>query len=84
MHEGQPGGQDGWHQERVNIGLNIPCPRLPRLPWRRKCQPTSVFLPRKSHGQRSLVVYSPWGCKELDTTEQLHFHIPCPRLPRWH
>ena len=32
-------------------------------------QPTPVFLPRKSHGQRSLVGYSPWGCKELDTTE---------------
>ena len=30
-----------------------------------------VFLPGKSHGQRSLVGYSPWGCKELDTTEQL-------------
>ena len=29
----------------------------------------------KFHGQRSLVGYSPWGCKELDTTEQLHFHF---------
>ena len=34
----------------------------------------SVFLPGKSHGQRSLVGYSPWGCKESDMTEQLHFH----------
>ena len=34
-------------------------------------QPTPVFLPRKFHGQRSLVGYSPWGCKESDTTEQL-------------
>ena len=32
-------------------------------------QPTSVFLPGESHGQRSLVGYSPWGCKELDMTE---------------
>ena len=32
-------------------------------------QPSPVFLPGKSHGQRSLVVYSPWGHKELDTTE---------------
>ena len=32
-------------------------------------QPTSVFLPRKSHGQRSLAGYSPRGCKELDPTE---------------
>ena len=36
--------------------------------WRRKWQPTSVFLPGKSHGQRSLVGYSAWGCKESDTT----------------
>ena len=32
---------------------------------------TLVFLPRESHGQRSLVGYSPWDCKELDTIEQL-------------
>ena len=32
-----------------------------------------VFLPGKSHGRRTLVGYSPWGHKELDTTEQLHF-----------
>ena len=43
-----------------------------RFPWRRKWQPTPVFLPGKSHGQRSLVGYSPWGHKELDTTEQLN------------
>ena len=36
---------------------------------RRKWQPTPVFPPGKSHGQRSLVSYSPWGYKELDTTE---------------
>ena len=34
-----------------------------------------VLLPGKSHGQRSLVGYSPWGRKESDTTEQLHFHF---------
>ena len=38
--------------------------------WRRKWQPTPVFLPEKSHGQRSLVGYSPWDCRELDTTER--------------
>ena len=37
--------------------------------WRRKWQPTPVFLPGKSHGQRSLVGYSLWGRTELDTTE---------------
>ena len=41
--------------------------------WRRKWQPTPVFLPGESHGQRSLVGYSPWGRKESDTTEWLHF-----------
>ena len=37
-------------------------------------QPTLVLLPGKSHGWRSLIGYSPWGCKESDTTERLHFH----------
>ena len=39
--------------------------------WRRKWQPTPVFLPGESHGQRSLVDYSPWDGKELDMTERL-------------
>ena len=43
-------------------------------PRRRKWQPTPVFLPGESHGWRSLVDYSPWGCKESDTTERLNFH----------
>ena len=38
-------------------------------PWRKKWQPTPVFLPGEFHGQRSLVGYSPWGCKGLDMTE---------------
>ena len=42
---------------------------------RRKWQATPVFLPGKSHGRRSLVGYSPWGCKESDTTELLHFYF---------
>ena len=46
-------------------------PGLERLPGGGKWQPTPVFLPEKSHGQRSLVGYSPWGHKELDMTEQL-------------
>ena len=41
--------------------------------WRRHWHPTPVLLPGKSHGRRSLVGYSPWGCKESDMTEQLHF-----------
>ena len=44
-------------------------PWVRKIPWRRKWQPTPVFLPGESHGQRNLVGYSPWGCKELDMTE---------------
>ena len=43
--------------------------------WRRQWQPTPVLLPGKSHGWRSLVGCSPWGCCKSDTTEQLHFHF---------
>ena len=39
--------------------------------WRRKWQPTPVFLPGESHGRRGLVGYGLWGCKELGKTEQL-------------
>ena len=42
-------------------------------PLENKWQPTPVFLPGESHGQRSLVGCSPWGLKESDTTEQIHF-----------
>ena len=40
-----------------------------------KWQPTPVLLPGKSHGRRSLVGHTPWGHKELDTTERFHFHF---------
>ena len=42
---------------------------------RRQWHPTPVLLPGKSHGQRSLVGCSPWGCQESDTTKRLHFHF---------
>ena len=42
---------------------------------RRQWHPTPVLLPGKSHGQRSLVGCSPWGCEESDMTERLHFHF---------
>ena len=49
-------------------------PWVRKIPWRRKWQPTPVFMPRELHGQRNLVGYSPWDCKELDKVEQLtHF-----------
>ena len=56
-------------------------PWVRKIPWRRKWQPTPVFLPRKLHGQRSLSGYSPWGCKKLDTTEQLS--MPVLSIPTW-
>ena len=46
--------------------------------WRRDWQPTPVFLPRKSHGLRSLESYNLRGCKESDTTEQLSTHMETP------
>ena len=54
-------------------------PWVGKIPWRRKWQPTPVFLPGKSHGQRSLEGCSPWGRKGLDTTERLtHTEIMQP------
>ena len=47
-------------------------PWVRKIPWRRKWQPTLVFLPGKSHGQRILARYSPWCCKQLDRTEWLN------------
>ena len=56
------------HPQCGRPGFN---PWVGNTPWRREWQPTPVFLPGKSHGQRSLVGCSPRGHKELDTTEQL-------------
>ena len=53
-------------QETQEMWFN---PWVGRIPWRRAWQPTPVFLPGESHGQRSLAGYRPWGGKELDTTE---------------
>ena len=49
-------------------------PWVRKVPWRRKWEPTPVFLPGKCHGQRSLGGYNPWHCKELDMTERLNTH----------
>ena len=53
-------------------------PWVRKIPWRRKWQPTPVFLPGKSHGQRNLKGYSPWSRKESDTIEHAHTHIYAP------
>ena len=49
---------------------------------RRWWHPTPVLLPGKSHGRRSLIGYSPWGCEELDATERLHFHFSLHALEK--
>ena len=54
-----------------NVGVCLQCrrcrldPWVGKIPWRRKWQPTPVFLPGKSHGQGSLMGNSPWGCKRV-------------------
>ena len=68
---GFPGGSE-LKTSACNAGDLGSIPGLGRPPWRRKWQPTPVFLPGESHGQRS-----PWGRKELDTTEPLHFTLAC-------
>ena len=69
-----PGGSEG-----KSICLQGRRPRFDpwvgKIPWRRKWQPTPVFLSGESHGRRSLVGYSPRGHKESDTPEQLHLHF---------
>ena len=64
LSEDFPGGSDGKEFARFYLWVR-------KIPWRRKWQPTPVILPGEFHGQRSLEGYSPWGCKELNTTERL-------------
>ena len=80
---GFPGGSDG-KESASSAGGPVFDPWVRVIPWRRTWQPTPVFLPGKSHGQRSLVGYSPWGRKELDMTERLtHLHTrPLPPPPQ--
>ena len=65
--------KDLWTQlEKVSVGQ---FERLPLKHQRGQWQPTPVLLPGKSHWWRTLVGCSPWGRKDSDTTEQLHFHF---------
>ena len=52
-----------------------------KILWRKAWQPTPIFLPGESHGQRSLAGYSPWGCKESDITEAFRTHFTFLALP---
>ena len=67
---GFPDGSDS-KESACNAGN----PGVGKLPWRREWFPTPTFLPEEFHGQRSLVVYSPWGCKESGTTERLTLSV---------
>ena len=71
---GFPGGSDGG-ESACNVGDQGSIPGWGRSPWRREWQPIPVFLPGEFHEERSVAGYSPWGCKESDTTERLtHTH----------
>ena len=69
--------QSNFWQGEVTVGcITVRASGVTYAIWqRRQWHPTPVLLPGKSHGQRSLVVCSPWGRKESDTTERLHFHF---------
>ena len=71
---GFPGGSDS-KVSACNAGDPGLIPGVGKIPWRRKWKPTPGLLPGKLHGRRSLVGYSPWGHKKLDTTKRLHFFL---------
>ena len=71
----EPGGLQSMGSLWVGHGWATSLSLFTFLYWRRQRQPTPEFLHGKSHGQRSLVGCSPWGCYESGTTEQLHFHF---------
>ena len=68
-----PCGSDG--KASVYEGDPGSVPRLGRSPGEGNGNPLQYYCLEKSHGQRSLVGYSPWGHKEADTTERLHFNF---------
>ena len=65
-----------------NVGDLGSIPGWGRLPWRRKWQPTPVFLPGNPMDGEALLGYSPWTRKESDTTEPLHFHFKVRKLDK--
>ena len=71
---GFPGGSHG-KESACNAGDSGSIPRLAKISWRRKWPLTPVFLPGEFHEQRSLVGYTPWGCKELVMTEWLTLSV---------
>ena len=73
-HGREEKGRDGPGKGLVRPNA-LPFIASSRLLRRRQWHSTLVLLPGKSHGRRSLVGCSPWGCEESDTTEWLHFHF---------
>ena len=69
----EPGGLQSMGSLRVGHDWATSLSPFTCMHWRRQWHPTPVLLPGKSHGQRILVGYGPWDCKESDTTEWLHF-----------
>ena len=73
LNDGFPGGSNGKKKSTCSVGDPSSIPGLGRSPGEENVQSTPVLWPRESHGQRSLVGYSPWGRKGLDTTELLTY-----------
>jgi len=70
VYRGFPGSSDG-KESACNAGDLASIPELGRSLGEGNGNPLQLFLPGEFHGQRSLADYSPWGCNESDTTEQL-------------
>ena len=66
----EPGGLQSMGLLRVRHNWSTSCSLFSFMHWRRKWQPTPVFLPGESQGWQSLVDCHLWGCTELDTTEE--------------
>ena len=71
----KPGRLQSMGSQRVRHDWETSLFTIAVFSWRRQWHPTPVLLPGKSHGQRSLMGCSPWGCEESDRTERLHFHF---------
>ena len=71
----KPGGLQSMGSLRVGHDWATSLSLFTFMHWRRKWQPTPVFLPEESQGQGSLVGFRLWGHTESDTTERLHFHF---------
>ena len=74
-------GLPRWHRGKESSWQCRRCafsPWVGKILWRKKWQPTPLFVPGKSHGQRNLEGYSLWGGTELDTTEHANTHTYTP------